>query len=371
MVIILALYLGGVYLIFFKLKLLPFNKITGGFVVVLGVTILTVFLVGLQTLTPASVQGMISANVIEIAPQVQGEVIEVPIPVNHTAEPSDVLFRIDPRPYQDQVDQLKAQLVEAESTVAQLKEAYDAARAQVRSTNAQLALSRTRLTEYQQLFAAGAGSKFDVENTETDVERLEQQLVATQAQENQTLLALNSRVGDRQSRVAQALAQLDAAQFNLENCEVRAPGAGIVTMNLLRPGMVVSPGRAVMTFVYTDSVMVGGVFPQKALPNIRVGDKAVMSFSALPGRLFESKVRQIPSAIGNAQFYASGQLEVITADRMTTLYMVFIDLPEDFPSEQVRLGLAADVRIYSAQAGVVGMVATILQWVQASLAYVT
>ena len=62
MVIVLTLYLGGVYLIFFKWKLLPFNKFTGGFVVVLGVTILTVFLVGLQTLTPASVQGMISVR---------------------------------------------------------------------------------------------------------------------------------------------------------------------------------------------------------------------------------------------------------------------------------------------------------------------
>ena len=338
--------------------------------VVLGVTILTVFLVGLQTLTPASVQGMISGNITEIAPQVQGEVIEVPARVNQPVEPNEVLFRIDPRPYQDQVDELKAQLVETESTVAQLKEAYDAARAQVRSTNAQLALSRTRLKEYQQLVATGAGSQFDVENTETEVVRLEQQLVSTQAQENQTLLALDAKVGDRQSRVAQVLAQLDAAQFNLENCEVRAPAEGIVTMNLLRPGVVVSPGRAVMTFIYTDSVAIAGVFPQKALENIKVGDKAVMSFPALPGRLFESKVRQIPSAIGNAQFYASGQLEVIDATRMTTDYMVFIDLPEDFPGEQVRLGFAADVRLYSEHAGVVGSVATILQWVQTSLAYV-
>ena len=50
MVIVSCLYLAVVYLVFFKWKLLPFNKITGGIVVVLGVMILTVFLVGLQTL---------------------------------------------------------------------------------------------------------------------------------------------------------------------------------------------------------------------------------------------------------------------------------------------------------------------------------
>ena len=46
-------------------------------------------------------------------------------------------------------------------------------------------------------------------------------------------------------------------------------------------------------------------------------------------------------------------------------------LPDDFPSEHERLGLAADVRVYSENAGVVGIVATILQWITTSMDYIT
>jgi multidrug resistance efflux pump len=372
MVIILTLYLSGVYLVFFKWKLLPFNKITGGITVVLGMVILTVFLVGLQTLTPPSVQALTTGTVTEIAPQVQGRVVEVPVTANAEVEPGDLLFRIDPAPYQYRVDQLTAQLVESEAYVAQLKESYDAARAQTKATQKQLALSELRLRQYSELLSTGAGSQFDVERYETEVATLKDQEAANVAQENQALLSLQAQVGDTQTRVAQTLAQLESAQYDLESCTVEAPAAGVVALNslVLRPGMVVSPSRSVMAFVYTDRVAVATLVAQKSLENIKVGDKAMMSFSALPGRLFEGKVTSIAEAIGNAQMSASGQLETITVNRMTKLYPILVSLPEDFPPEHRRLGLAADVRIYSENAGVVGIVAMILQWIGTSMDYV-
>ena len=371
MIFILGLYFAGVYLIFFKFKLLPFNKFTGSIIAVIGVTIFIVFFVALQVLTPASSRGMITAVITEIAPQVQGQVIEVPVEVNQEIEAEEILFRINPRPFQDQVDELQARLVQTESTVAQYKQSLDAARAQVRSIEANLRLSRSRLEDFQELLDSGAGNKFNVSNKEAEVASLEQQMIAAQAVENQARLALNARFGDEQSQVAQVLAQLDIAQFNLANCEVRAPAKGTVTMNMLQPGMVVAPGRAVMTFTYTDTVGIAGIFPQKGLERIHHGDTAVISFPALPGRLFESKILRIPRAIGNAQIAASGQLLGIGESRMTNLYPVYIELPEDFPADQVRLGLAASIRLYSKQAGPVGMVAKIGQWIQTSLAYVT
>lgn len=370
MVLMLTLYLTTVYLIFVKWRLLPFNKITGTIVVVLGVVIVNILLAGLQTLTPPSVQATLSAQVTEIVSQVRGRVIEVPVAVDQAVEPSQVLFRVDPQPFQAEVDRLKALLVEAESGVAQLRESYDAARAGTRATRAQLVLSEHRLEQHRELYAARAGSQFDVEKYETEVATLTDQLAANVAQENQAQLALSATVGNEQSQVAQVLAQFDAAQFDLDSCEVRAPAAGIVTMNMVRPGMMAPRLSAVMAFVHTDSVLVAGLFQQKALGKIEVGDEVSMSFPALPGRLFHGTVREIPTAIGNAQFLASGKLEVVDANRMTRLYPVLIDLPEDFPDEQVRLGLAADARIYSKQAGVVGIVATILQWITTSMDYV-
>ena len=370
MLFILGGYLALVYLIFVKLKLLPLNPLTRGLIVLVGVIILTVFMVNLQSMVPASVRGMIVANFTEIAPQVTGQVIEVPVGPNDEVDVNEVLFRINPRPFRRQVEQLKAVLVQTESGVAQLKESADAARAQVKSTQANLALSRTRLAELEQLLEAGAGSRFDVENKRTEVTSLEQALAGAEATENQALLALNARVGDRQSQVAQVLAQLDIAQFNLENSEVRAPAAGHIVMNMLRPGMVVAPGRAVMTFVYRDPVAVVGLFPQKALRHIQLGDRAVTTFPAFPGHVFETTVRRIPGAIGNAQIAASGQVVGVAEARMTTLYPVWMELPADFPRDQVRPGLAAHTRIYTQDAGgPVSGVASITQWIKTSLAY--
>jgi multidrug resistance efflux pump len=370
MFIILGLYFAGVYLVFFKFKVLPLNKFTETMIALVGLTIGLYFYVALQTLTPASVRGEVTGPITEISSQVQGVVIEVPVAFNQEVEANEVLFRINPRSYQDRVDQLQAQLVQTEATVAQLKQSLDAAQAQVGAVEANLKLSRSRLADFNTLLSSGAGNKFNVQNMATQVASQEQQLLGAQAQEKQAAIALNARVGDTQSQIAQVLAQLDQAQFDLENCEVRAPADGWVAMNMLRPGMVISPGRAVMTFIYTDALGIGGIFPQKGLQNIREGDKAVMTFPALPGRVFQSTVRRIPRAIGNAQIAASGQLIGIGESRMTNLYPVYVELPDDFPEDQIRLGLAASIKLHSENAGAVGAVATMAQWIQTSLAYV-
>ncbi len=246
-------------------------------------------LVGLQTLTPQSVQATIGGFVTEIAPQVQGRVVEVAVEPQQRVGAGDTLFKIDPLPYQYRVDQLRAQLAETESYVATLKDVYDAARAQTEATRAQLELSELRRQQYEELVSRNAGSRFELERYQSEVQQLEQQLAASKAQENQALLNLTSQVGDTQSRLAQVLAQLDGAQYDLENTDVKAPAEGVVTMVVLRPGMVVTPSRSVIAFVHADRVAIAALFSQKALENLRVGQKAQISFSALPGRIFDGQ----------------------------------------------------------------------------------
>jgi multidrug resistance efflux pump len=114
-------------------------------------------------------------------------------------------------------------------------------------------------------------------------------------------------------------------------------------------------------------LFVGGLFQQKAIQNIKVGDVAMVNFPALPGQVFETKVLAIPNAIGEGQWLASGQLPSVQAQRMTRLYPVYMALPEDYPDELRKVGFAATIYIHTEGAGVVGMVAVILQWVGTSL----
>ncbi len=307
MLIIAGLYAAAVYLLFFKLKLLPWNKISQGLVVLIGVVILTLFLVGLQGLTPASVQGGITGRIVEIAPQVSGRVIMVKAEPNVTVDEGALLFSIDPVLFESRIDELEARLE----------------------------LARLRLEQYQELAAGRAGTEFQVQQSRAEVKQLEALLVG--------------------------------ARFDLENTDVRAPARGMVPQVYLKPGMQVSPSRSVLTFVDTGELVIGAQFQQKALINVKPGDKALVNFPALPGQVFETQVILVPGAIGNMQLISSGQLASVEQMKTTRLYPVFISLPEDFPDELRKVGLAASVTIHTEGAGVVGIVAVVLQWVSTSL----
>jgi hypothetical protein len=94
----------------------------------------------------------------------------------------------------------------------------------------------------------------------------------------------------------------------------------------------------------------------------------MVNFPTLPGQVFETKVVIIPTAIGDTQFLATGQLSTIQSQRMVRLYPIYVELPEDFPNDLRRSGLAAKVYIHTEGAsGMVGSVAVILQKISASL----
>ena len=307
MVIVTVLYFALVYLLFFKFKLLPWNGLTKGLTALVGTIILTGFLVGLQGLTPSSSQGIVTARIVEVAPQVSGRIISVSVEPNVVVEEGAVLFTIDPIPFEARVQELEAKLK----------------------------LSNLRLGQYQELAAAGAGSEFQLEQTQAEIEQLE--------------------------------ASLKGARFDLANTVVRAPARGMVPRLFLKPGMQASPAKSVLAFTDTEALFVGGLFQQKAIQNVKVGDVALVNFPALPGEVFETKVLSVPNAIGEGQWLASGQLPNVQTQRMTRLYPVYMALPEDYPDELRKVGFAATIYIHTEGAGVVGIVAVVLQWVGTSL----
>ena len=310
MLIVTCLYLALVYLLFFKFKWLPWNRVSQIICLVIGVIILTGFLVGLQGLTPSSSQALITGRIVEIAPSVSGRIVSVQAQPNVIVAKDAVLFEIDPTAYRARVDDL----------------------------NARIELATLRLEQYRQLAEADAGTAFQVEQTEAEVEQLS--------------------------------AQLESARFDLANTVVRAPGPGMVPRMFLESGMEVSPSRSVMTFVDTSALVIVAMIQQKALPAISAGDVAKINFPALPGQVFTSRVIAVPSAIGDGQVVVSGQLPSLQGQKMTRNWLVYVEIPEAFPEDLMNVGLAATVYIHTENAGVVGMVATILQWVGTSLDWI-
>src|SRR6478735_7183519 len=130
-ILLLGIYSFFVWLIFFKFKLLPWNIISQVVVITLPILGLTALILLLNIVAPSSHDVRVINYVIPINPRVPGLVTEVPIEPNRPIKKGDVLFKIDPTPYEIAVRNIEAQ-------VAQLRVALITAQASSRSLQEEL-----------------------------------------------------------------------------------------------------------------------------------------------------------------------------------------------------------------------------------------
>jgi RND family efflux transporter MFP subunit len=245
-VFLLNIYLALLFLLVW-LKIVPFNLFwkCSPFVVLL--LLLVGLFVPMGWGAPTGTAIVIRQSV-PIVPNVAGEVVDVPVQPNTPLKTGDLLFRIDPTPFQAQVDALTAQLK----------------------------FEKLRLSQMNQLQSTGTGRSFDVE--------------------------------ERQASVDQLQGQVNGAQYNLDQTVVRAPADGYVTNLALRKGARVAslPLSPVMAFIDTSDTTVGVEVQQIDARYIRAGQDAEVTFKFIPGHVYTGKVVAVLQAIATGQVQASG-----------------------------------------------------------------
>jgi len=134
--LLLGIYAFFVWLVFFKLKWLPWNTVSQVIVITIPIVFLTVLVLTLNVVAPSSSDVRVLKYVVNVVPQVRGRVIDVPAEGNHPMKKGDVLFRLDPTPYQLQVNALEAQLANTQGSSRELDEQLIGAVAQVSQARA-------------------------------------------------------------------------------------------------------------------------------------------------------------------------------------------------------------------------------------------
>src|ERR1017187_8305705 len=181
----------GLYLVFIKFRLLPFNLLAQILVGAVGFIGLLVVLFGMNYTQPFSIGTTVSGLVTQIEARVPGKVIEVDVRDDSFVRKGEVLFRMDPQPYVDQLHHAQSAYAEAE---------IQATQAAIGATESQLNLAKTRLKEYTELKSKNAGSLFEVERYETDVKSLTDQVAA----QNQQVAAQEQQLAAAQAQLVQA-----------------------------------------------------------------------------------------------------------------------------------------------------------------------
>jgi multidrug resistance efflux pump len=307
--ILLGIYSFFVWLIFIKLKWLPWNTKSQVVVVIIPIVAMAALVLTLNVVAPSSSDVRVIKYVVQVLPQVRGRVIEVPVEGNDYVRKGDVLFRIDPTPYELTVKTYEAQLANAEGASRQLKEQLNAAAANKQAVSARVELARQRVAQYQELASTGAGYAFALQKAQADLRDLQSQYASATAAESQVRERLLAQVDGDLAEVAQIKAQLENARWELSQTVAYAPADGWVINLQLRPGSMVVPLPAfvAMTFV-EDEYQVIALFAQNELNQVATGDEAEIALPTLPGEIVKARVNSIIWAQGQGQSPMSATL---------------------------------------------------------------
>ena len=371
MAILLLLAYAAILVVVFKLVSVPVNKWSITTAAIGGVVLVGGLLLTMNYNHPFTTDGRLYFYTTPIVPTVNGHVIEVAVKPNVPLHQGDLLFRIDPRPYQYVVDQKKALLAEAEQSVKQLKTSLDQATASAQKAEAQLELAQQTYDRKSALLAKDVVSEAAVDTASRNLEAARQQLSANQAAAERARLAFASEIGGVNTTVARLQADLRNAEYNLSETNVVAPTDGYITQLFLRPGMTVNSSTPTMVFIHTADDIFAASFPQNALQRVRSGDEAEFAFDGIPGRVFKGRVRLVADAISQGQLQASGTL-LNPEDRARTggRALTRLDITDDLSGYQLPPGATAQVAIYTEHWPAVAIIRRIMLRMKAWLNYV-
>jgi multidrug resistance efflux pump len=231
---------------------------------------------------------LVVRNSVAIVPDVAGEVTDVPVVANKPLKAGDVLFKIDPTPYQSQLGAL----------VAQLK------------------FEELRLSQMEQLQFSDSGRAFDVQQ--------------------------------RQPQVDQLKAQVEGAKWNLEKTIQVAPSDGYVTnVGLMKGARVANlPLSPVMAFIDTSQTVVWVEIQQIFTRYIEPGQDVEITFKFFPGQVFTGKVAALLDATSSGQVQASGAA-VTTRQIVAAPFAVRVKLDDSKVAASLPAGTVGAAAIYT------------------------
>src|SRR6266699_956454 len=290
--ILLIIYSVIVWLIFFKFKLLPWNITSQVIVVTIPIIALTILILFMNIVCPSSSDVRAQNYVIPIVPRVTGQVTEVPIEPNRPIKKGDVLFKIDPVPFE-------AATKAAEATLRGLGDQLKNAAAKKAALTPRIDLAKTRVAQFTQLAATGAGKRADLEQVQSDLGNLESEFLAADATESQA-----------KAQIVKSEADLRSAKYDLEGTTHVAPANGRVANLALRPGVRAAqlPLAPVMSCIEEDDPWVIAFFHQNELRYVEAGNEAEIYMETYPGRIIKCNVDSILWATAQGQMPISGNL---------------------------------------------------------------
>jgi membrane fusion protein, multidrug efflux system len=291
----------------------------------------------------------VRAAKITLNARVAGQAVDIAVRDNQRVQQGQVLFRIDPEPYQIAVDQAEARLATARLEINGLKATYRQQEAELESAKDSTGYDEREYYRKKALVANDFTPREVYDRTETDLKVSRQRVASIEQQIANTVVALDGDPSievDRHPTVRAAKALLDRARLDLSYATVIAPDDGSVArVDDLQVGNFVNAGAAVFSLMSSRRIWVEANFRETGLTHMRPGQEATIKVDAYPGRIFRAHV--VSMSPGTGSDFAVLPPENATGNwvKVVQRLPVRLEFDEIDPSAPLYSGLSVTVQV--------------------------
>lgn len=242
----------------------------------------------------------VQAGMLTVSPSVEGIVTRVAVSEGEKVKPGDLLFALDDEPFRIAVDQARAQVDSARLAIRQSQESYQKALLDIETAETQVALDSQNYNRVESLLRNAAVSRAEFDAKKAALQKSEAELAALRQTAATILASLGGKANgpvDAQPSVAEAQAQLSAAQRELRLSEVRATIAGrVAKVDAIQPGTRLTSGQGAFFIVGDRDVWIDASPKETDLTYLRVGAPAEITVDSYPDQVWRGHVAVISPA---------------------------------------------------------------------------
>lgn len=268
-------------------------------ILVVVTLLLLLFVIRQLDRAPRTDDAYVYADTIDVVPEVSGRIVDLPVRDNQAVKQGDLLFQIDPRPFQDALTRGKASLVALDRQIELTQRSVNAqqynaesVRAAVERARAAAAQASDTLHRMEPLLSQGYVSAEDLDHARTAQRATQAELSAAQLQAQQAAAAV-SGVDALVAQRAVVMADISIAELNLEYATVRAPFDGRIVALKTSTGQYASVLKPIFTLIDTRRWYVVANFRETELEGIRPGTRATVYLMSDTSRRFDGTVDSI------------------------------------------------------------------------------